>query len=79
MCVSQFRDYCNASYFKRDEYGCFEKDLKDGNIEMPFGAYYDYGNYSVYYITDLKIMRRLAKQGNRYALKYLNNDKTNKI
>jgi len=71
MCVAQFREYCNSSHFKRDENGSFEKDLKDKNIELN-GVYIHYSDCnSVYYVTDLKKMRQLAKTGNQYAINHL--------
>ena len=75
MCVEHFREYCNASYFKVDEKGSFERDLNDPNMEFFGGAYFHYSDiHSVYYVTDLKQIKRLAKQGNMYAINHLNNE-----
>lgn len=78
MCVSQFRDYCAASKVQVDG-GDFsrETDLKNPDVEVKPDFWMDYkdasGNVwqSVYYRTDLRKMRQLAKSGNQYAIAHL--------
>lgn len=64
MCVSQFRDYCNASEFRyRDR----ERDMNDPDLKVRPETF-RYHPDSWYYVTDMKAMRKLAKLGNRYAM-----------
>ena len=70
MCVSQFRDYCNASKFKGDFDGQFDRDKKDRSKKV--GVYLNYENQTNhYYVTDLNKMKELAKNGNEYAIREL--------
>lgn len=70
MCVSQFRDYCNASKFQADFDGQLEKDKKDKSKKV--GIYFKYENQpNHYYVTDFNKMHELAKNGNPYAIKEL--------
>jgi hypothetical protein len=71
MCVAQFRDYVNASKFQTDWEGQnrFEKDLENPDIEVSHYRVTENGQ-GVYYKTDLKKMRRLAEQGNAYAINH---------
>jgi len=75
MCVSEFRDYCNASKYKTDDNGSFYKDSRDKNFEVSnFKSYrHDNGDVyqSVYYITDIRKMRQLANGSNRYAKQFI--------
>lgn len=67
MCVSQFRSYCNASKFN---YANRETDMKDKDLKVKQGTYH-YNGRNWYYVTDLNKMKRLAKQGNQYAINEL--------
>lgn len=67
MCVSQFRDYCNASSFSHSN---IEKDLEDPNLEVRKGVWPDRERYW-YYVTDLNKMRKLANNNNQYAKNHL--------
>lgn len=81
MCVAQFRDYCKASRFQIDKkFGgeiSMQDDLQNKNVQV--GQYIEYKNedgkvyQSVYYRTDLKQLKKLAKSGNSYARKHLEN------
>ena len=80
MCVSQFRAYCAASNIQVDG-GDFsrETDLKNPDVEVKKDFYEQYRDengrvwQSVYYRTDLRKMRQLAKNGNAYAIAHLAN------
>lgn len=65
MCVAQFRDYCKASKFK---YNSREADMDNKDLKVKAGTYH-YKGRNWYYVTDLNEMKRLAKQGNKYAIK----------
>jgi len=77
MCVSQFRDYVNASYFKADENGSYAKDLGNKNLQVMKNGYTQHRRsdgsiyVSTYYVTDLKKVKRLARIGNPYAIQHL--------
>jgi len=61
MCVSQFRDYCKASSFKR-----VEQINKNDKINTERGSFYNNG-WVTFYVTNQKQIRELAKNGNIYA------------
>ncbi len=66
MCVSQFRDYCNASKFTREP-------ANNEKIHYERGTFYESGS-AWYYVTDRKQMASLAKSGNAYAKELTNED-----
>lgn len=66
MCVSQFRDYCQASRFNHSNY---DDDLQDKNLEVRKGTSFHNGR-SYYYVTDLIQMKELVERGNHYAKKH---------
>lgn len=70
MCVAQYRDYCNASKFR---YSSRESDMNNKDLKVKKGTYY-YKGRNWYYVTDLNQMKRLAKQGNEYAIIEVSND-----
>ena len=73
MCVAQFRDYCNASKFQGDFDNQYEKDVN--NKYKRVGIYLTYENQTNhYYVTDLKKMDDLAKNGNPYAIREMDNE-----
>ena len=76
MCVAQFRDYCAASRIKYDDSGDhLDADLSNPDIIVNRWRRFDpcfSGNIrTAYFVTDLKALRRLAKQGNQYAINQL--------
>ena len=78
MCVTQFTEYCNASRFQIDGGDRnFEQDWDDPDIEVRPGSWTPYRRedgtiyQAVYYRTDLKELKRLAKLGNPYAISHL--------
>ena len=80
MCVSQFRAYCAASNIQVDG-GDFSRktDMENPDVEVKKDFYEQYRDengrvwQSVYYRTDLRKMRQLAKNGNAYAIAHLEN------
>jgi len=78
MCVSQFRAYCAASNIQVDG-GDFSRktDMENPDVEVKKDFYEQYRDengrvwQSVYYRTDLRKMRQLAKNGNAYAIAHL--------
>ena len=76
MCVAQFREYVNVSKFQTDWEGQnrFDKDMANPDIEVNHYRITDSGQ-GVYYRTDLKKMRQLAKQGNIFAINHLSQSK----
>jgi len=63
MCVTQFRDYCNAWKFKTKE-----NITKNDEIQHKRGTFYA-GQRAWWYTKNKKEMKELAKQGNPYAIK----------
>lgn len=60
MCVTQFREYCKASSFKRTE-----NIGSNDRIHTERGSFYC--NSETWYVTDQKELQRLARLGNVYA------------
>jgi hypothetical protein len=74
MCIGQYRDYVKASEFRHADR---ERDLQNEDVQVKKGTY-RYKCESYYYATDLKKIRKLAKEGNQYAIKHLKNFKLEK-
>lgn len=72
MCVSQFRNYCKASHFRHENR---KEDLENTDLEIKEGTF-RYADRSYYYVTDLSEMKKLANQGNEYAINHLKNTGT---
>ena len=79
MCVTQFRDYVDCSYFKSDTSGSYSKDFDDKSLAIRLNTYTRHKNSSgdiydsSYYVTDIGKVKKLAKLGNKYAINYLEN------
>lgn len=62
MCVTHFRDYCNAYEHKHKN-----QITPNDEVQHDRGTYYG-GNRAWYYTKNKSKMQALSKQGNIYAL-----------
>ena len=68
MCVAQFREHCKASSFR---HSTREEDMKNKDLKVRKETWY-HNKRQWHYVTDLKELRRLANQGNEFAIAELN-------
>jgi len=67
MCEAQYREYCNASEFK---YAAREEYLKNPLFIVKKETW-RYKGRDYFYVTDINKLKKLAKNGNQYALNEL--------